>query len=335
MICVQASDGMVMGLSEPEIDPTKTFYRDRGMVKFMSEGVPPESLKAIFEIVRKIEKTYAMLRGQSVRTGVTIVLSQKAVEHFIAADGCIVLSLVGNAMSRYESFLLALSATQWKTCQDLAKRYRFEDSPAVAQWKKQGKHLAGLFNVHAFRTALRPTTPPSAVEDFMNRMLAGEGVIKGAMRKYIELRNPKYLESVGIWMEYDVRGGGDYVVTSRGEILVGSHVTVTQLLKVLRDHGKTAVRHHETNMEVEATKRMLSGVLPNVRFEIDPALQKSRPSDFASCMARFMKVMAAAGESVKTALRGGSWIVVVSDKFEVRASGHIIYLPWDVSSESL
>jgi len=346
MLLIQTPDGICHSLSEPELlsggknTHPSIFFRDRGMRKFHFELLDAEDLVRVVEIVQRIEKTYNTLRGQSVRTGVTVVLSLKESEYFLAPDGCIVLALAGNAFHNYESFLLSLSAAQWKMCQDTSQKYRYEDAQAIAEWKKTGQHLAKVFNVHAFRVSLRPTTSPTVVSDFLNRMMSGEGTCKAATAKYLELRNPKHLQCVSIRMEYNLPNGVDFVLSDHGEIHVASHVTVPQVLKILRDHGKASVQNWELCTGLEDVKRKLHEALPRVRFEVDTPLREKR--DYRECFLSFLKTMDRCQHDLSRALGsrthksegGSSWYVLASDRFDA-AGGFGVKLPWDVTPEKL
>ena len=356
-IIVEAPTGRTMSLSKPELESIRPsplvdeeFYARRGLTPFRHYFMQPTELAALHDAVSYISELYDNWRGQSIRTGVTLVFSFPTVKilervHSIAPDGCIIIAM--EAIKTADRFLFSLSASQWRECQDLARMHRHEDAPVLDHLQHMASKIRRLLQIREVFLIPSITEQNDVLYSFTDSMLNAAPKIRATQVRYDTLRNPAFSLHVTLRVSRELRVARDVAVkrnvevSDNGCLIMDPSVSVEQVLRAIRDLGGIVVERALHWSSIKSLLCMLRKDFPRLSVEIGNSLRQDQSAAYLSCFKHFLESM----EKIHSELTN-SWkqcsdstqilILVQSEKALLRhTSKGVLEISWNASCEEM
>lgn len=323
-----------------EVDPEAQEYMyERGLRPFeLRMSGSQAAIEGFVSAFERLERLYDVHRGRALRPGVCLVLrlsplpsasSSSAPPHFLARDGCLVLSM--RQIESWETFLLSLRQDDWRFAVEQHQQWRIGTAPKLAAQRRQLKKLADAFGF--FRLSLQG--PMGAVphdyhrlqqqegdgmllsasdtEETMVSLLREEPAIRKTLSKYkvyskiLQKRGHlvivPHLYSRRAVSTSPVGGstnamGSDaaqeeigYRLLGDGTVYFSRHkMKVPQMLRVLRDNIKRIEASQVSYDRSTAALEHLSRVLP-IDFSVDTQWKIQEETRFPQCLEKFVTTM--------------------------------------------
>jgi hypothetical protein len=362
------SGSVVTSVNDQEsIDPDFREYLDeRGLqgfdIRLAGTYTAVENLVTAFE---RIEAIYEQHRGLALRTGVCIVIHLNVENHYIAQDGCIVLTI--KKLATWEEFLLSQPQDVWRSCVELHKQWRHGAAPKHEDLRRKLLRIADAFNFFSFNVEVRLGQQTSWQEELVNKLHRDEPTVRAALKKY-NITSPTLRQRGHIIVKHrltsQIQQGKEIMfrVQGDGKLLLSSQATTPQMLKALKDNIKVieaAVKDYTLQM---ATLEHLSRSVP-IDFNIDLEWRRANESSLVSSLERFVStikenqvplrgflttLLAKGAQSPvsdnmtidqkkdvqRRSISMSKMLWVISDHFDIMPSG-VVFVPWNVDFESI
>lgn len=316
-----------------EIHPdAQEYMQERGLRPFeLRMSGSQTAIEGFVSAFERLERMYEVHRGRAMRPGVCIVLSLQmpsgfggggatgAPLHFLARDGCIVLSM--RQMAGWETFLLGLSQEEWKYAVDQHQQWRIGTAPKLQEQRRQLKKLADALGFFWCRLQGPMGAVPrhyhkkqetavalacSDTEETLAALVREEPVIRKTLSKYKLYSNILQKRGTVVIMPrlYSSQHQGNssnnseereeigYRILGDGTVFFSRNkMTVPQMLRVLRDNLKRIEAFQTSYDRSTSALEHLSRVLP-IDFSVDTQWKiQEGPANFSSYLEKFVKTM--------------------------------------------
>lgn len=289
-----------------EIDPAvQEYMMEHGLRPFELRLSGSQSgIEGFVSAFERLERLYEVHRGKALRPGVCLVLrlpprSPSPHRHYVAKDGCVVLSL--QHREDWDTFLLSLSQNEWNFAVQQQREWRVGTAPKWADHQRQLKRLASAFGFFRLRLEAplggtprdAPAESSGDASDILASLLREEVAIRKTLARYhvsskvLQKRGTLILTThLNCRLRPDVSIG--YRLLGDGTVFFNMRqMKVPQMLRVLRDNVKRIEANQLSYDNATATLEHLSRALP-IDFSIDAEWKVVEESQFNVKLQRFV-----------------------------------------------
>ncbi|EPY42714.1 hypothetical protein AGDE_01209 [Angomonas deanei] len=296
-----------------EVDPdAQRFMDERGMRPFeLRMAGSYSSVERFVNAFEKLERVYEIHRGRAVRPSVCIVLSLSSQENYIAADGCLVLSV--HRLASWEEYLLGIPQPVWQDCVQKHQAWRVGLAPLLQERKRKLVRLADVLGFFRVTVESEVGGKQDWQELLLQRLLKEEPAIRKTMKKYNlmsdllkkrgEIRFLEHLYSSTVSASQMVNNNNNNNNASSGRKEIGFRISgdgkvyfnqsimnTGQILKVLKDNWKRIETFQKEHDRAVTALERLSRTIP-VDFSIDTNWKIREEGNLVHCLDTFTKSM--------------------------------------------